>query len=199
MSVMEVPTIDRRAAIDLDSPVYEVLNGEIVELPPMSFYANRIASRLVGMMWPHADTNRLGEVVGEVLFRLPLETDRHRNRRPDVAFVSYERWARGKPVSYRDNAWDVVPDLAVEVVSPNDCADELMEKTREYFEAGVRLVWIVYPRQRLVYVYDSFMSVRIVTAEASLDGGTVLPGVSVPLSDVFISDPTADPGPAPPE
>ena len=59
MSVMEVPTIDRRAAIDLDSPVYEVLNGEIVELPPMSFYANRIASRLVGMMWPHADTNRL--------------------------------------------------------------------------------------------------------------------------------------------
>jgi Uma2 family endonuclease len=165
----------------------------------MSFHANKIASRLVGLMWPYANSGNLGEVVSEVLFRLPLQHDRHRNRRPDVAFVSYERWSRGRAESYRDNAWDVVPDLAVEVVSPNDFADELMEKTREYFEAGVRQVWHVYPRQRLVQLYESLETVRVVGGAATLDGGTVLPGLSLPLADVFVSEPTDDPGPAPAE
>jgi Uma2 family endonuclease len=196
---MEVPTTGPRPPVSLDEPVYEVVNGAIVELPPMSFHANKVASRLLGLMWSYANANDLGEVVSEVLFRLPLERDRHRNRRPDVAFVSFQRWARGKPESYRDNAWDVVPDLAVEVVSPNDFADELMEKAREYFEAGVRVVWHVYPRQRLVQVYDSLESVRVVGAAGSIDAAPVLPGLSLPLSQVFVSEPTDDSGPPPAE
>lgn len=199
MSVANVLPEPRGARVPLDEPVYEILNGEVVELPPMSFHANKIASRLVRLAGPHADAHKLGEVVSEVLFRLPLEQDRHRNRRPDVAFVSYERWPRGRPESYRDNAWDVVPDLAVEVVSPNDFADELMEKTREYFQAGVRVVWHVYPRQRVVQIYESLQAVRVVGAAGRIDGGTVLPGLSIPLADVFISEPTDDPGPAPTE
>jgi Uma2 family endonuclease len=199
MSVAEAVPDLRGARVPLDEPVYEILNGEIVELPPMSFHANKIASRLLGLIWPFANGRQLGEVVSEVLVRLPLEHDRHRNRRPDLAFVSYERWPRGKPESYRENAWDVVPDLAVEVVSPNDFADELMEKTSEYFQAGVRLVWHVYPRQRLIQIYESLYSIRIVGADGILDGGVVLPGLSVPLADVFISDPTDEPGPTPSE
>jgi len=199
MSVAGVIPDRRGASVPLDEPVYEILNGEVVELPPMSFHANKVASRLLGLMWSHANANNLGEAVSEVLFRLPLERDRHRNRRPDVAFVSFQRWARGKPESYRDNAWDVVPDLAVEVVSPNDFADELMEKTREYFEAGVRIVWHVYPRQRLVQVYDALTSVRVVGVGGGLDGAPVLPGLTVPLDQVFVSEPTDEAGPAPTE
>lgn len=199
MSVAEPLAPTRGTWLADDRPLYEVVNGEMVEMPPMSFHANKVASRLVWQMGPFANSNGLGEVVAEVLFRLPLEEDRHRNRRPDVAFVSYERWPRGTPDSYRENAWDVVPDLAVEVVSPNDFADELMEKVREYFAAGVRVVWVVYPRQRLVHVFDSLAAVRVVAAPAALDAGPVLAGLALPLADVFGPVPTDDPGPAPAE
>src|ERR1700709_1460727 len=86
----------------------------------------------------------IGEACIEVLFKLPLAKDR--NRKPDVAFVSYARWPKYQPFP-ATNAWAVLPDICVEVVSPNDLADEIETKINEYFEAGVRLVWIVYPRQ----------------------------------------------------
>ena len=162
----------------------------------MSFHANARSRRDWSGVSDHSRTNRiLARLFREVLFRLPLKEDRHRNRRPDVAFVSFDRWSKGKSESYRENAWDVVPDLAVEVVSPNDFADELIRKVSEYFAAGVRLVWVVYPRQKLVYVYDSFLSIHIIGHDrGSLDGGSVLPGLSLPLSDVFIGEATEEPG-----
>src|SRR5262245_39344468 len=102
----------------LDEPLYEIVNGQRMEVPPRSAYASKIASRLVRKMGGFADVGELGEVVGEVLFRLPLNPDR--NRRPDVAFVSRDRWPVGRLQPPEDNAWDVVPNLAVEVISPND-------------------------------------------------------------------------------
>lgn len=197
MSIAEPVGVARGTWRPDDRPLYEVVNGELVEVPPMSALSNKIASRLLGLMWPYADRNRLGEVVSEVLFRLPLAEDQQRNRRPDVAFVSYQRWPRGTPQSYQENAWDVVPDLAVEVVSPNDFADDLMEKAREYFAAGVRVVWIVYPRQRLVQAYESLTAVRVLGAGETLDGGAVLPGLSLPLGDVFGPEPADDATPPP--
>ena len=82
----------------------------------MSAYASRVASLIVRRVGNFAETKDLGVAVTETLFRLALPVDR--NRRPDVAFVSFERWPKDRPMVYRDNAWDVVPDLAVEVVSP---------------------------------------------------------------------------------
>jgi Uma2 family endonuclease len=190
MSVAEPPPALDRV---LNDDRYEVIDGEIVEMPPMSVLANQIASRLLGLMWPHANAARLGQVVTETLFRLPLEHDRHRNRRPDVAFVSYDRWARGKPPAYRDNAWDVVPDLAIEVVSPTDFGDEIVEKVQEYFRAGVRAVWVVYPKPRVVHLYDSMAVIRGLSATDDLDGGTIIPGLRFPLAEVF-ADELADEG-----
>jgi Uma2 family endonuclease len=86
-----------------------------------------------------------------------------------------------------DNAWDVVPDLAVEVISPHDLAEEILQKVVEYFQAGVRLVWIVYPQQRLVYVHESLTQVRCLTQTEELDGGAVLPGFRLPLANLFLS------------
>src|SRR5262245_8674735 len=115
---------------------FEVIDGRRVELPPMSAFAQLIASQLVRRAGAFADAHGLGEVVGEVLFALPAPVNR--NRRPDVAFVSYQRFPQGGIIPPRENAWDVVPDLAVEVVSPTDFAGDLMEKVHEYFRAGVR-------------------------------------------------------------
>ena len=170
-------------AVRDDEPLYEIVDGKRVEMPPMSAYSVLVANELTWRLASHGHERNLGRAVMEQLFRLAL--DRDRNRRPDVAFVSLARWPKDRPVPYRDNAWDVVPDLAVEVVSPTDFVEELLEKTTEYFRAGVRQVWLVYPLVRLVYVYESLTQVRGLTATDELDGGSVLPGFHIPLAAIF--------------
>src|SRR5262249_40202671 len=123
-----------------EEPLYEIVNGKYVELPPRSTFAVRIATILVSSLEAFAVAHNLGRAVGEMLFGL---TPRLR-RRPDVAFVSYQLWPRNRPLPHTD-PWPVVPNLAVEVVSPADLAEPLMKKLVEYFEAGVQLVWVGYP------------------------------------------------------
>jgi Uma2 family endonuclease len=170
-------------AVGADEPLYEIVDGQRVELPPMSVYATLVASALFGELAVFCTTHPLGRPFAEMLFRFPLNGSR--NRRPDVAFVSFERWPKNRPIPLRDNAWEVVPDLAVEVISPHDLADEVIQKLTEYFQAGVRLVWIIYPQQRLVYVYDSPTQVRGLSQADDLDGGAVLPGFRVALANLF--------------
>jgi Uma2 family endonuclease len=57
--------------------------------------------------------------------------------------------------------WDMIPDLAVEVVSPSNTADYVQEKVGEYFHGGVRQVWVVYPRQQTVYLYTSPTQIEV--------------------------------------
>src|SRR5579872_2111201 len=156
---------------------YEVVNGEIVELPPMSDYAGEVANRLNRAMIVYLLTNDIGESGIGILFRMPLPEDQSRNRKPDLAFVSYERWPRSKPFPFTGNARDVVPDIAVEVVSPNDDADELIAKAREYLRGGVRLVWIVYPLAQEIHAYlPEARNIRVYFPADELDAGDILPG-----------------------
>ena len=185
---MPVTFIEPRATAALpggteNAALYEIIDGQCVELPPMSAYATIVSSRLVKKLGAFADANDLAEVVGETLFRLPLTGNR--NRRPDVAVVTYARWPKNRPIPLADNAWDIVPDMAVEVVSPHDLADEIVQKLLEYFQAGVRLVWVVYPQQRVVYVYESFTQGYARTQTDEIDGGSVLPGLRLSLADLF--------------
>jgi len=170
-----------------DEPLFEIIDGHKVELPPMSAYAGRIASRLSHRLNDFGERQNFGEAVTEVIFHLPLPVDR--NRRPDVAFVSYTRWPKGQSQPRSDNAWKVVPDLGVEVVSPHDLAEDLLEKIAEYFQAGVSLVWVIYPRRCLVHVYDSLTTIRVLTAKDDLDGGIALPGFRMPLANLFLEGP----------
>ena len=89
-------------------------------------------------------------------------------RRPDLAFVSYERWARNRPVP-RTPAWDVIPDLVIEVISPSNSASGVLIKVGEYFRHGVREVWVVYPLEEQVYLYRSPTSVRVLTRSDLLE------------------------------
>lgn len=173
-----------------DEPLFEVVNGQRKDLPPMSTYAVRIASRLAQRLAAWADA--LGAVDTEMLFRLPVGPTGAQKRRPDVSFVSYQRWPQDRPVGYEENGWDVVPELAVEVVSPNDLADELMEKVREYFAAGVQLVWVVYPRQRLVFVHTGLTQARVLGGAGELDGEALIPGFRLPLPALFGPEPPAN-------
>ena len=173
---------------------YEIVDGLRVVVPPRSAYAAKIASRLTFELILAARAVRAGEVVAEGLFRLPLAQDRTRNRRPDLAFVSFDRWPADKPQPQTDNAWDVVPDLAIEVISPTDFCEDVFAKVSEYFRAGVRLVWVLMPVERKVFVFDAPDVVRLVTDADSLDGGAVVPGFLLPLADLLdLPQPAASP------
>ena len=165
-----------------EEPLYEVDNGERVELPPMSAYASWINTRLGCQLFPFVETHALGTVVLEMLFILDPERDLR--RRPDIAFVSSERWPLGQEIPETGD-WAVIPDLAVEVVSPNDLFKDVFAKMREYFQMGVRQVWIILPEEKEVYVYNSQKDVRILGSSDQLDGGTLLPGFRLPVGTLF--------------
>ncbi len=162
--------------------LYEVVDGEIRELPPMSASETQFASDLSRIVSNHAWNASLGKVQSEMLFL--IDKARNRQRRPDVSYVSFQRWPKGKPVPGTP-AWEVVPDLAVEVVSPTNGANEVIGKVEEYFASGVRRVWVFYPLYGKVYDYASPTAVQILTRADRLSGADVLPGFEVDLSEVF--------------
>jgi Uma2 family endonuclease len=101
-------------------------------------------------------------------------------RAPDVGFVSKARLPAGLPKGYIPFA----PDLAVEVVSPNDKAAEIQTKIGEYLRYGVRLIWVLYPDNQSIVVHTK-EGARTLTVDDTLDGGDVLPGFSLPVRDLF--------------
>jgi len=170
------------ALLGQDEPLYEIVDGQRVDVPPMSVYTTWLASRLHGRLWPYVEEHGLGTCVMEMLFI--LDAERNLRRRPDVAFVSADRWPldREFPVT---GDWDVVPDLAVEVISPNDIFKDVLAKLHEYFQYGVQLVWAIVPEAQQVYVYDSPTQVRILMVRDTLTGGTILPDFRLPLASLF--------------
>jgi Uma2 family endonuclease len=190
-------TLDPSAAavgVAREEPLYEVVNGQKVELPPMSIYAAWIASRLQSRIGPFAETHGLGTVVTEGLFI--LDPVKNLRRRPDVAFVSASNWPLDRPLPETGD-WELIPDLAVEVVSPNDVFQDVLAKMREYYRLGVKQVWIVLPVDREIYVYDSPKDLRILTADDELDGGALLPALHLPVGSLFQRQPQAAPDGSP--
>jgi Uma2 family endonuclease len=178
------PTLEAVSTVppERNDVLYEVVNGKRVELPPMGIYESGVASILMGYLEPFTRTHQLGRSRVEALFQLTPVGDIE--RRPDLAFISYQRWAKNRPIP-RANAWAVVPELAVEVVSPSNLADEIQARIHEYFRAGVQLVWVVFPRQQQVHVYTSPTQVRILDRNGELDGGAVVPGFQLPVAALF--------------
>lgn len=194
MSSLETSPIavpDGPAAVEVavpDDVLYEVVDGQIVE-KNVGAREIEIASMLDQALGMFAKPRRLGRVVAEMIFR--IDPARNLQRRPDVAFISDQRWpfrrrAPDTPV------WDIVPDLAIEVVSPSNSADAVLAKVREYFDAGVRQVWVVFPKGREVYVYSSTKQIQVLQIGDELDGGDLLPGFRLPLTAIFEDEPEAD-------
>jgi Uma2 family endonuclease len=160
---------------------YEIIDGVRVEREPMGAFETVLASWLCYLMNGFAAGKKLGLAVSEVLF--VLNAARNLQRRPDVAFVSYDRWPT--PVVAREPAWNTVPDLAVEIVSPTNLAEEIDRKITDYFQAGVRLVWVFYSDSGRVYVYQSPTHVSILERTDTMDGGDVLPGFQLPIAHLY--------------
>lgn len=173
--------VPQGTASDEDIERYEVVDGVRVEREPMGAFETVLASWLCHLINSFAVGKKLGLAVNEVLF--VLNAVRNLHRRPDVAFVSYGRWPTA--VVAREPAWNVVPDLAVEIVSPTNLAEEIDRKITDYFRSGVRLVWVFYPDSGRVYVYQSPTHVCIMERADTLDGGEVLPDFRLPIATLY--------------
>src|SRR5688500_6606829 len=91
-----------------DDELYEVVDGKRIRTPPMGIYAVWLATRMYRYLGVFAETHDLGHGVIEGLFHLPAPINR--DRRPDMAFVSYARWPKARSIPLFDNAWNVVPN-----------------------------------------------------------------------------------------
>ncbi len=161
--------------------LWEFVDGRFVE-KHVGAGQNALANDIQDAIQEFLKDRRLGRAHVEMVFDFRKQNGR--KRRPDVAFVSYDRWAADEPLPL-DRDWEVVPNLAVEVVSPSNSFEEQLEKKNEYFSLSVQQVWIVLPAVREVYIYDSPSDVRLVIGSGTLTAGPVLDGFELPLDKLF--------------
>lgn len=137
-----------------------------------------VGMRLGAEIWFHVRANNLGGVYGpDATFVIG-----NRDRLPDISFVSAARIpVDGEP----ESKWHFAPDLAVEIISPNDIYSEVEEKIHEYFLAGVKQVWVISSEYRTLTVYISPTQVTILTENDELTCEELLPGFRLKLKDIF--------------
>jgi Uma2 family endonuclease len=159
--------------------LYELVDGVLVEKTmglPESFLACVVIQFIRNWVAPR----KLGAVTGaDGMMRLAPGLIRI----PDVSFIGWEHFPNRQigtePIP------GLVPDLAVEVLSPSNTKREMERKLQDYFGVGVKLVWYIDPRQRTVEIYTALNQTTRLTADQSLDGGTVLPGYQLLLAELF--------------
>jgi len=160
----------------------ELIDGILFEMEPPGAEHGVIAMQIGLLMHAHVRNRDLGMVLAtEVGFQIASDPDTV--RAPDVAFIARARLAEmGIPKGY----WRGPPDLAVEVVSPNDRRTKVAAKALHWIAAGTRAVLVVDPPLRTVTVYRARDDIRLLTADDALDLGDVVPGWSPLVADFFV-------------
>jgi Uma2 family endonuclease len=161
--------------------LFELVDGILVE-KAMGFPEAFLAVVLVRWLGNWVVPRNLGAVVGaDGMMRLAPGLVRI----PDVSFLRWDRFPN-RQVQVNVPIPDLVPDLAVEIFSPSNTQDEIERKRGEYFRRGTQLVWIIDPRVRTVEVFTAPAISTLLHEADTLDGGTVLPGFTLPLRDLFL-------------
>lgn len=157
---------------------YEMVNGQPEEKEMAGARHSGVGTRLIIEMGIHVKANKLGAIYGaDGSFTIGSK-----ERMPDISFLSLDRIPiEGEP----EKAWPLAPDLAVEVVSPNDLHDKVIDKIYEYFNAGVRQVWLISPEHKTVTIYHSPTKTTILTENDELTSDDLLPGFRCALREIF--------------
>jgi Uma2 family endonuclease len=154
----------------------ELVRGALRVREPPGGVHGLVAARLAGLLIEHVERHALGTVLVESGYVLRRNPDTVRG--PDLSFIGAARLAPGAiPVAFIPGA----PDLAVEILSPDDRPGEIEERLADYFAAGTRLVWVVEPRTGTVVVRHPGRAPRTLDRSATLDGEDVVPGFACPV------------------
>lgn len=158
----------------------ELVRGELRVREPAGSQHGYVALRIAAAMLAFVDAHRLGRVyAAETGFVLRRDPDTV--RAPDAAFVSAARL----PVDATQGYLDGAPDLAVEVLSPDDRPGEVLAKVGEWLDGGARLVWVIAPAHRSARVYRADGSEAQLGHTDALDGESVLPGFRQSVAALF--------------
>ncbi|MGH8569674.1 MAG: Uma2 family endonuclease, partial [Gammaproteobacteria bacterium] len=164
----------------------ELVRGMMrVSEPPGGFHgvlAGRLAAKLVA----HVEQHGLGTVLVESGYLLRRDPDTVRG--PDLSFITAARLPADRmPIAFIP----IAPDLAIEVLSPEDRPGEIEERIADFLEAGTRMVWVVDPSRRRVLVHRRSRPPRMVGAGGALDGEDVVPGFRLSMVELFGGAPMA--------
>ena len=165
----------------MDQRGFELIDGQWKE-KAMGMEASVVGARLLFLLQTHVTTNSLGHVVNSECGYQIFAAHPTRIRKPDGSFVARGKLPDEKP--FRGHS-KVPPDLAFEVVSPNDFAEEINERVLDYLGAGVRLMWVVYPSTRTVHVFRPNGGAAHLAANDQLGGEDVVLGFACRVGDVF--------------
>jgi Uma2 family endonuclease len=180
MGPATIMTADELLHLNLPDKRTELVQGVLVVREPAGYQHGEVAMRIAMRIGRFLDDHALGALVAaDTGFHLASQPDTV--RAPDVGFVSNERRPSPPPRGYAQFA----PDLAVEVLSPDDRPGEVLSKVADWLSAGTRLVWVVDPIRRLVRIYRADGTALQLGAGDALDGEDVLPGFSCPLAAVL--------------
>jgi len=162
--------------------LFELINGEVREKMPTQQHG-LIASNINVAFALYAKQYKTGRPGVEVRHQMPR--DIRNSRLPDVSFTCT------RTALVEQGSVSGMPDVAVEIKSPDDTINEMRDTAAYYLANGSRLVWLVYPNYRLIEVYRPDTDVEILGEEEILTGGDVLPGFELSVREVF-SDPLAE-------
>ena len=171
-------TADELFQLEDDGTRHELVKGELLTMSPTGEEHAAITMRLSGLIDPYVRANNLGTAYSEGGFK--LESDPDTVLAPDIAFIRRERVGT---ISSRYRAG--APDLVVEVLSPNDRKARVEEKTATWLSLGVSVVWLVNPKAKTVDVRLSNGEQTLLTENEELDGGELIPGFRVRVSEIF--------------
>ena len=164
-----------------DHGLYELVDGELMEIC-MSNLASWVAVKVSTRLDVYCSEKRIGAVFSSETYFKCFPSRPRNARKPDVSFISQERL----PADWSaDGFFTIAPDLAVEVLSPNDLVYEVDQKIREYLDAGVKLVWVINPEQRLIQIHRADGTVTKLKETDFLGGEDIIPGFSCPVVELF--------------
>lgn len=173
-------TAEELSGLNLPNKRAELVRGVLSIREPAGYQHGDVAMRLAAAIFAHVDAHRLGRVfAAETGFRLARNPDTV--RAPDVAFISAARLPVPPPRGFAELA----PDLAVEVLSPDDRPGEVLGKVADWLNAGSRLVWVVDPIHASARIYRADGTEAILGENDSLRGEDVLPGFECEIAWVF--------------
>jgi Uma2 family endonuclease len=177
-----------------DGKSYELVGGQLVERN-MGAESSWVGIQLAATLARFGKEHGVGWTFGADCGYLCFPHAPGLVRKPDVSFVRYGRF----PDEILPDGWvNIPPDLAVEVVSPNDTTYKLDEKLEDYRKAGVRLIWVINPKSRVVKVYRADDTAVILHENDELSGEQIIPGFRCPIRDILPAPhPSQEPEPSP--
>ena len=160
---------------------YELVEGKLKAMSLHGAAHGVSVVRLTRFLANHVEHNHVGVVLAAGTgFRLAQDPDTV--RAPDIAFIQSSRIpAAGLPKAF----WPGAPDLAVEVLSPSDSAEEVEEKVNDWLDHGCSMVWVVSPKQKTITVSCSKTDITILSENETLDGRDVVPGFQCSVQEIF--------------